>query len=121
MKHFNKKIAIAMLCTTVMSSFPVPSLAASDIKGHWAEASIAQMQSQGYIGGYSDGSFHPDKEITRAEFVAALNKILGLTGDGDLHFSDVKTNDWFAKEPPSLSSMAISAVMKMELSVQINR
>ncbi|MDO5095886.1 MAG: IdeS/Mac family cysteine endopeptidase [Peptostreptococcaceae bacterium] len=98
MKHFNKKMAIAMLCTTVMSGFPLSSQAASDIKGHWAEANIAAMQSQGYIGGYSDGNFHPDKQITRAEFVAALNKILGLSGDGELHFSDVKANDWFAKE-----------------------
>jgi hypothetical protein len=39
---------------------------------HWAYADIYKAVDEGYVSGYMDGSFHPDKEITRAEFVKML-------------------------------------------------
>lgn len=98
MKKLNKKLAIALACAMISGSVPVEAQAISDIKGHWAETTISEMKEQGFISGYADGSFQPDKAMTRAEFVAALNKILGLHGEANLSFSDVKSSDWFAKE-----------------------
>jgi len=43
-----------------------------DIKGHWAESLIRQAIAEGWAKGYPDGTFQPDKPITRAEAVALI-------------------------------------------------
>ena len=43
-----------------------------DIKGHWAESLIRQAIAEGWVKGYPDGTFKPDKPITRAEAVALI-------------------------------------------------
>lgn len=46
----------------------------SDIGSHWGKSYIERLVSLGGIKGYSDGSFKPDKNITRAEFLSiAMN------------------------------------------------
>lgn len=48
----------------------------NDIRGHWAEADIKRAEALGYITGYSDGSFRPNQEITRAEAMTIVNRVL---------------------------------------------
>ncbi len=48
----------------------------SDIDGHWAEKYIKSAAAKGWIKGYPDGTFGPDKKITRAEFVTLVNNVL---------------------------------------------
>lgn len=48
----------------------------SDIDGHWAEKSIEKAATQGWIAGYTDGTFKPDEYITRAEAVLFINNAL---------------------------------------------
>ncbi|MHA6484926.1 S-layer homology domain-containing protein [Paenibacillus sp. strain BS8-2] len=48
----------------------------SDISGHWAQATILKASEQGWISGYTDGSFRPQQQVTRAEFVAMLVRAL---------------------------------------------
>lgn len=36
---------------------------------HWAADAIAQAVSAGYVNGYTDGTFKPDQEVTREEFL----------------------------------------------------
>ncbi len=73
----------------------------NDISGHWARTFINKAAAAGIISGYSDGSFGPNKEITRAETVVMLNRILErkVTAEtvkpGYKEFSDVKKTDWF--------------------------
>lgn len=50
----------------------------SDIKGHWGEQSIQQAIEAGYVDGYEDGTFRPDRDITRAEYVTMVTKAMGL-------------------------------------------
>lgn len=64
----------------------------SDIKGHWAQNTIVDFIEKGYVSGYSDGTFRPNNNITRAEFVKILNKVLGLTKSSGKIFSDTKTH-----------------------------
>ncbi|MFD2329538.1 S-layer homology domain-containing protein [Cohnella sp. GCM10020058] len=52
----------------------------TDTAGTWAESAIKQVQSAGIIKGYADGSFRPDKPLTRAEAVAIVNKLLDRDG-----------------------------------------
>jgi hypothetical protein len=46
-------------------------LSLTDIAGHWAESNIKKLVSLGAISGYPDGTFRPNNNITRAEFVTA--------------------------------------------------
>ena len=48
-----------------------------DTEGHWAEPYINRAAEVGWINGYSDGSFKPDRAITRAEAVTLVNAVLG--------------------------------------------
>ena len=48
----------------------------SDVKGHWAEQYITTAVQAGWIDGYPDGTFQPDKEISRAEAMKIINTVL---------------------------------------------
>lgn len=46
----------------------------SDLSGHWAAGPVADAVAAGYVNGYPDGTFRPDANVTRAEFVKLLVK-----------------------------------------------
>lgn len=47
-----------------------------DIEGHWAIGEIMTIEDFNWIEGYPDGTFLPDQNITRAETVALMNRVL---------------------------------------------
>ena len=47
-----------------------------DVKDHWAEEEISISAYNGWILGYPDGKFLPDKKITRAEAMSLVNRVL---------------------------------------------
>lgn len=63
---------------------------------HWARGEILQLSQKGYISGYEDNTFRPSGEITRAEFVSILTRILQLPGD-DYPFNDKHVSPWANK------------------------
>jgi hypothetical protein len=54
-----------------------PPVSLNDITGNWAEAEIRKAVLEGWVTGYPDGSFHPEREVTRAEFVQMLARSQG--------------------------------------------
>ena len=46
-----------------------------DITGHWAEKAIRRCMERGLMRGYPDGSFGPDKPVTRAELAVILDRL----------------------------------------------
>ncbi|REK77741.1 invasin domain 3-containing protein [Paenibacillus paeoniae] len=56
------------------------SLQLTDISGHWAQGAITRAVKEGIVSGYPDHSFQPQKQVTRAEFVVMLSKVLKLSG-----------------------------------------
>lgn len=67
-----------------------------DIKGHWAEKQIEKWAQGNLVAGYVDGTFKPDHDITRAEFVVVVNRVFGYTETTALNFIDVGAEDWYA-------------------------
>ncbi len=48
----------------------------SDIENHWAEDEIHEAAAHGWIRGYDDNTFVPDRFITRAEAMTMINRVL---------------------------------------------
>ena len=46
---------------------------------YWAAEEIAIAAKMGWINGYPNGSFRPDRNVTRAELMAMVNRALGRT------------------------------------------
>ncbi len=69
-----------------------------DTKGHWGEAVIKKFVNKGYVEGYKDGTFKPNSNITRAEFIKIINRVFNFTSEAEEGFSDVNKNDWFYSE-----------------------
>lgn len=57
--------------------------------GCWYTTAVSTLANVGAISGYSDGTFRPNKEITRAEFVTILTGIYGEDTTKGMPFSDV--------------------------------
>lgn len=57
---------------------------------------VGQVQHNAFIQGYPDGTFRPEKPITRAEIAAILTRIMGLNPQtaGNPNFSDVQSTHW---------------------------
>lgn len=99
-KNIAKMILVAFVLSLALpaGAFAADTKTASDLSGHWAQATIGQWMDKGLIGGYADGTFRPDQAITRAEFVKLVNKAIGAKTTGAVTFSDVSENDWFYGE-----------------------
>lgn len=85
-------VCLFMVCMTA-NAF---ALDISDISGHWAKDTIQSWVDQGLIKGYEDGSFKPDNNITRAEFITLVNGAFGYTEQGNAGFADVGAGAWYA-------------------------
>ena len=75
----------------------------SDVAGHKFEAAINQNYGNHRIDGYPDGTFKPDKPITRAETTKMLNRLFNRSVDEagmyDVkdevrHYADLSKNHW---------------------------
>lgn len=76
----------------------------SDVGRSWYYDSVATAYANGWVSGYTDGTFRPDQTITRAEAVVILNSVLGRGGDlsfvqanaqAALHFTDITPGAWY--------------------------
>lgn len=61
----------------------------------WYADAVGYMEKNNYISGYKDGTFKPNKKISRAEFAALVSRYLNLDMPGDIAFRDVKESDWY--------------------------
>jgi len=49
-----------------------------DIGSHWAKQEIEFITDKGIMNGYPDGTFQPDKALTRAEYATMKAEELGF-------------------------------------------
>lgn len=71
----------------------------TDISGHWAEKFITQLAQRNIVKGYEDGSFRPNKTISRAELIVLIAQLHQLsTADMPVntHFIDEHDIPWWA-------------------------
>ncbi|MBQ6795158.1 MAG: S-layer homology domain-containing protein [Clostridia bacterium] len=69
-----------------------------DVSGHWASEYITQAVKLGIVSGMPDGTFAPDREMTRAEAATILwNMAKKPSAEVELDFTDVQKTDWYYK------------------------
>jgi hypothetical protein len=101
MNKIKKTIAIILCLVLATSSLAfadelaITSAPATDYAGHWAEGTIQKWMDAGKISGYSDGSYKPDNNITRAEFVKLVNGTIDFNKKATVAYKDVTSADWF--------------------------
>ena len=96
--------------STISSAVDLPT----DIEEHWAQEQIEKWRNEDLASGYPDGTFRPDDEVTRAEFVSFMMRVINSaeiemeTETDDLPgFTDVEEGDWYYEH--------VSAAVKYEL------
>ncbi|WP_166244025.1 S-layer homology domain-containing protein [Paenibacillus turpanensis] len=96
-----KHLLISASCAALFLGVQTGTVQAADfqdLKGHWAQQLVDRWTEQGAAKGYEDASFRPDAPISRAEFVALTNRMLGFTATQPIDFVDISKSDWFYEE-----------------------
>jgi hypothetical protein len=102
LKKHNKLVMLLVLVTFMFTMVGSTGAATfSDVSGTSAEsAAIYRLSGLGVLDGYPDGTFGPEKTITRAEFAkiacvtAGLKSVASGMGGTASPFSDVATDHW---------------------------
>ena len=82
----------------------------SDVKEtYWATPFITQLIDKGYMEGYADGTFKPNKNSTRAEAAAVIARTMEIPLDSTFvpAFTDVPTTHPYYKEIRKLAELGI--------------
>ncbi|WP_239617681.1 S-layer homology domain-containing protein, partial [Cohnella mopanensis] len=96
--HFTKFAVFAVGQASDQPTETDPAIKLRDIAGHWAELAIQQAVNRGIVSGYSDGTFKPNRIVTRAEFTVMLVNLLKPQGPGsEPTFSDASKLGVWAK------------------------
>ena len=91
-----KKIFKTAVILFLVLILPLQALAFCDVD---ASSKLGQdveyLVSKGIIGGYEDGTFRPQGQITRAELCKLINLVFGYKKMAQTGFPDVTANIWF--------------------------
>lgn len=109
----SKKYVATAVTTAMVASIATPAIVPSiQAAGNFSDVSsdafyakaVNELASKGIIGGYSDGTFQPNKQVTRAEVAKILAYDLGVTTEQVISkFIDVKEKDWFFQPVTALA------------------
>lgn len=88
------RILSIVLCLILVFPMALAAEGKTDYEGHYGEESIRKLFEKGVITGYEDGSFKPDREISRAEFMTIINRAFDFKEQAEISFSDVKEGQW---------------------------
>lgn len=86
---------IFIITMLILMNLSSTSFAYNDTKDHWADDTISKMSEYNIIKGYTDDSFKPDNEMTRAEFIVVINRLLGLERESSKYIPDISRQDWY--------------------------
>ena len=87
---------------------PVATLSFHDIPvNHFAYDAIVQLTGNGIVNGFPDESFRPSDSVTRGQAAAIINRILKHTPRNIEYFSDVNSQNGFAKDIAAIKELGV--------------
>lgn len=103
LKTFRAALAVFSVCMTLFVSIAQIIPAASAETQSFSDVdyttpyrtAIYSLKDEGVVIGYGDGTFKPEINISRAEFLKILLKSKNYTGEGNDCFTDVKGTKWY--------------------------
>lgn len=66
-----------------------------DTSDHWAKDYVKTLANDGVVGGYDDGTFLPNKNVTRAEYIKMIVGMFDLEESRENIFADVAEDAWY--------------------------
>ena len=78
-KKLTNLLLAAALMIPIATAAPSEEGSFPDVKGHWAQAEIEKAVAAGWVDGYEDDTFRPERAVTRAEFVKMILDATHLT------------------------------------------
>ena len=85
-------LALVLLCGLI------PAIAPTAQAAGWAQGYLDTLSGWGVMRGDIQNGLDPDREITRAEFVAIINRAYGYTDMKGTPFTDVPVSAWYADD-----------------------
>ncbi len=73
----------------------------------WAKESVNSLAEAGIIDGMGDGTFAPQANVTRAQFVKMTVRAFDLENKGEAAFDDVSPDAWYADDVLTAASNGI--------------
>ena len=109
------KIISILVTTTTVATFSVfaQNVSFSDLPTyHWAYNSINTLVTCGILNGYSDNTFRPEKNVTRAEWAKILFTLSGRSTEGiNVHLSLENCGDLNKRHWASIYMVGMSDVL----------
>ena len=97
------------LSAAVFCAAPSSAAQYNDIEGHWAQSTIEKWSDSGILSGYPDGTFKPDRTVTRSELSSILYNVWGsMTADSYFNYPDVKKGDWYYDSLSTMNAYGIA-------------
>lgn len=93
-------LCAVMLCGLLPEGISLSGSAqAAEAPLRWSSADLQTLNDYGIMRGNENGDMMPDKSVTRAEFVAMINRSLGYNEKAaSSPFKDVASADWFSDD-----------------------
>ena len=103
MKKLQAQICAALMTSSIaLGALPSAQVFAanSDIDGHWAQQQILTFAENGYIAGDGTGNYLPNQIMTRAQFAAVINRVMGYTEESPsiANYTDVEDSAWYRSD-----------------------
>ena len=92
-----RRAASLWLCLAVLFGVSL-TLTQTAEAASWMDPYLNQMKEWGVMKGDANGELNGERAITRAEFVAMLNRAFGYQEMGANPFTDVPNNAWYADD-----------------------
>ena len=92
-----KKAVSILICSALVFSNVGMSFGASyaDMSKHWAESYVQNIKDKQIISGYEDGSFKPDKAVSKIEAIIMISKMFNIQTINQVYSS--KKQEWESK------------------------
>ncbi len=89
---------LGALALALCMAFSLLPAITPDADAAFSDAAMDKLLNWGVVGGYPDGGLHPERSLTRAEFVAMVNRAYGYKELGNTPFIDVPPTAWYSDD-----------------------